>query len=522
MIKNNSDKNSLIKLDLHNKPRIFTEKSKNVKPRNLNHSIENPEGEIRHFSPANKEWHSSVYSYNNNNYNKNIPAIDKTLNNLILNYFNLYFRNESLKRKRKSRRMHVMQIRRGTNRIFVSKGELKHTNDKIAITLYLYNEEKRLLMNKLSKFFKVMYSHKSILRDKSVLRILPLLASLFSTKENLLKNVMFKHSYVTIPLVKSLLNDTAKKTEILIDNYKGIIEFFSLVSTRFKNNRIFYDILNKVLGEDLRNKILKRLMVIKKSLDHLSPWTFDNEHAWRVLFAKEFKFLDKYWSSLYLNNMKLEEQFIFKLSSLVSKIYRNKKIEFNIVKLKHLYLNSDIFTQLIALKLRKRKNKVLKVLRRSLYMVKLPRVNRVLEKYGTGKGKNVYFNKANIYNNMSIDNNKDVLNQLLFDNFIYEKVNKSYFEKVTEIKDVVFNSLKYKSMAGVRLEAKGRLTRRSTASRSLFKIKWKGSLRNIDSSYKGLSSVVLRGHLRSNLQYSVINSKTSNGAFGIKGWISGK
>jgi hypothetical protein len=35
----------------------------------------------------------------------------------------------------------------------------------------------------------------------------------------------------------------------------------------------------------------------------------------------------------------------------------------------------------------------------------------------------------------------------------------------------VFNSLKYKNIGGVRLEAKGRLTRRFTASRSVFKIK---------------------------------------------------
>jgi hypothetical protein len=35
----------------------------------------------------------------------------------------------------------------------------------------------------------------------------------------------------------------------------------------------------------------------------------------------------------------------------------------------------------------------------------------------------------------------------------------------------ILNSLKHKNMAGVRLEAKGRLTRRFTASRSVFKIK---------------------------------------------------
>jgi hypothetical protein len=82
--------------------------------------------------------------------------------------------------------------------------------------------------------------------------------------------------------------------------------------------------------------------------------------------------------------------------------------------------------------------------------------------------------------------------------------------------------LKYKSIAGARLEAKGRLTRRFTASRSVLKIKWKGSLKNIDSSYKGLSSIMLRGHVKSNIQYSLINSKTRNGAFGLKGWLSSK
>ena len=64
-------------------------------------------------------------------------------------------------------------------------------------------------------------------------------------------------------------------------------------------------------------------------------------------------------------------------------------------------------------------------------------------------------------------------------------------------------------MAGVRLEAKGRLTRRFTASRSVFKIKWKGSLKNIDSSYKGLSSVILRGHVKSNVQYSLVKFKNT-------------
>jgi hypothetical protein len=33
--------------------------------------------------------------------------------------------------------------------------------------------------------------------------------------------------------------------------------------------------------------------------------------------------------------------------------------------------------------------------------------------------------------------------------------------------------------------------------------------------------VMLRGNLRSNLQYSKLKSKTRIGSFGIKGWVSG-
>jgi hypothetical protein len=31
---------------------------------------------------------------------------------------------------------------------------------------------------------------------------------------------------------------------------------------------------------------------------------------------------------------------------------------------------------------------------------------------------------------------------------------------------------------------------------------------------------MLRGHQKSNIQYTKINSKTRNGSFGLKGWIS--
>jgi len=67
------------------------------------------------------------------------------------------------------------------------------------------------------------------------------------------------------------------------------------------------------------------------------------------------------------------------------------------------------------------------------------------------------------------------------------------------------------------VEAKGRLTRRFTASRSVFKFRYKGNLKNIDCSKNNLSTVMLRGQFKPNIQYSFMNSVKRVGAFGVKG-----
>jgi len=73
------------------------------------------------------------------------------------------------------------------------------------------------------------------------------------------------------------------------------------------------------------------------------------------------------------------------------------------------------------------------------------------------------------------------------------------------------------------LEAAGRLTRRYTASRSVFKFRYKGNLKNIDYSLKtkvlqnAQSRIMLRNQVKPSLQYSFAKSKRRIGAFGIKG-----
>jgi hypothetical protein len=213
-----------------------------------------------------------------------------------------------------------------------------------------------------------------------------------------------------------------------------------------------------------------------------------------------------------------------------------------VIELKKMHLSSDIFTQVVALKLKNRNNKLYKVLRSSLSKVNIPNVSRISERFSyfdkdnylPNKVRNTnvsaMFNKEILNNiNNTIDNTvynktKDSLNNLLSGFFppaetMVDKVKNRTSETISpvSINDYVLKNLKHLKLAGVRVEAKGRLTRRFKAQRSVFKMKYKGGLKNVDSSFKGLSAVMLRGIVKSNVQYSIISSKNRVGAYGIKG-----
>ena len=189
---------------------------------------------------------------------------------------------------------------------------------------------------------------------------------------------------------------------------------------------------------------------------------------YKIYLEKEINIIAYYKLLLDLNKSKFENKFLSKLRPLIFKLY-NKEVEFNIVNLKNLYLNSDIFTKAISLKLKNRDNKLLRVLKSSLSMIKLPKIDKIKENYNKLKIKELLINKVSRY----YINNKDNLNKILLDLFHDSTIFNNKYENNNNNKllNLIFNILKYKNIAGIRLEAKGRLTRRFTASRSVFKIK---------------------------------------------------
>jgi len=72
---------------------------------------------------------------------------------LLKGFFNMRVSHKVLKIKRTVNRIRRLSPRK----VFVGKGELKHTNAKVIITVYLYNTEKMYLIRELKKQFRLMY-----------------------------------------------------------------------------------------------------------------------------------------------------------------------------------------------------------------------------------------------------------------------------------------------------------------------------------------------------------------------------
>ena len=381
--------------------------------------------ESKHFPCSVREWNNSIYLYNKNNLNL-IPTTTVSAMKIIKSFFSLY--NKNLEKKIRTKRLLLRLRRLSSNRIYLSNGEFKHKNNSVLINIYLFNRQKYNYLSKL----KNIYLKK------------------FLTKKN-----------VNVNLIKKL----------------KLIYKKGLDSLREVNK-------NKYL-------LLKTLEIVEKNKNYKIN-TFKSLSGYTVFFYKDLLKLTMkklrlyflYKQLFYLNKSKLNYTYLRLLKKHLENLY-NKNVEFNLVNLKRFYLNSDILSESVKLKLTRNKRKMRKIL------------NKIKDKVKIHKKKNFLAESAE---------KKTELNEI---------------KDLTLLKGIVFNNLKYKHVTGFRLEAKGRLSRRYTASRSVSKLKYKGNLINIDSSYKGLSSVILRGNLKSNIQYTKINSKTRIGSFGIKGWVSG-
>nr|WDW20830.1 ribosomal protein S3 [Valsa mali var. pyri (nom. inval.)] len=347
------------------------------------------------------------------------------------------------------------------NKIFLARPEIKHTNSKAIITLYTFNREKFALLKKIKILTKLTKKIIMIVQQKNCLLKI--------------EKIFFKFN-----MIFAILKDRN-----LLQNFYA---YFSALKT------------SKSKAKEQANKWIK------------------------LIFNKEFTLIRKYKFRLNLNKYKFEDKLLYGLSNIIRKLY-NKQIEFNIVNLKNIVFNTDLFTEISTLKIKKRNARVVRIMNIMLNKANLPKVNRIQEKGRIVNNVNLKLveNKYKTLNLKDILSGKLNLDKLL--NKIYTSINDKFLPHYAPEKglyDMVFNSIKYKNMRGIRMEVKGRLTKRYRADRSVLKLRWKGGLKNIDSSYKGLSVRKNRGYLNPNVGYSIFSSKRRIGAFAVKGWTGAK
>lgn len=281
------------------------------------------------------------------------------------------------------------------------------------------------------------------------------LATLLEKKMNRLQNVMFNSTII----------------------FKTMFNHFSLLSnitqSQFNIKKLKDSILFSIFANF--NKVLVK-KVLKKEMQH-----------------------HQFNQSLYLNKYKFVFSSINKLRNILSVLY-SKTVYIKIINQKSFHLNSDLLSSSISIKLRDRKQKVVRIFKKVVLSAKLPSRFLLLTTSVVKKPKILGAGAFNLKNES------------------YSSIEKKNLALLKQ--NYILNTVPHKSMSGLRLEGAGRLTRRLTASRSIFKLKYAGSLKNINSSFGLKKSPLLRGYSKSNLQYTLINSKTRNGAHGIKSWIS--
>jgi hypothetical protein len=364
---------------------------------------------------------------------------------LLKSYFNSQIKHQLLKTKPMLPRFR----RLSGKRVFIGKGDLKHTSSRVIITFYVYNTEGMFLSHKIRKLRYGLYFNKEELKKKI-------------TKDN---EGNIKITYNRLFTISEYLH--------LRQHYEGYLSY--MISTVNKLSSEL-DAINKYynsLTSLVKDKILTKkeiFLIFNKKIKDISTYNYLSFNV--------------YLKIAQYNKAKFTRILISKLLSLVQKIY-NKKVQFNIVNLKKMHLNSDIYTQAVSLKLRNRDNKLYRVLKSSLQKIKLPIINKIYEKKIKSNQDEFIVNSVRnntisiMFNNKKKNSNfNDRLENLLLKIFpsaddleINVLKRSSIIKRTISLKSYVLRSLKHLKLRGIRVEAKGRLTRRFTASRSVFKMK---------------------------------------------------
>jgi hypothetical protein len=370
---------------------------------------------------------------------------------LLKGYFSMFISHKKLKTKYISK----VSKRRSAKKIFIGKGELKHTSNKVIITFYVFNTERISLKRTFIKLYKSLYSPKKkfirINNDRKILTYLnkPLIKYMtLDNNGNIIKDIdgneiisynrpytveeflnspknistEVRKNYIKSSVIKTKdIKETEEAKQITFyDAYSFIVEsFINETSTYLKALIAYYDYLTNLVERKILNNNDKYL-IYTKFANYFYNYNYPSYDYYKSIADKNYK--EKLYRLQYLlklNSVKFEKPFIIKLSHLIEKLY-NKKVEFNIVNINKIHLNSDILTQAIVLKAKTKRKNIYNVLKSSLNKVRLSDLSRLSDRvYKFNKDEYLINKIRNTYVNNMLNKSTEIdsLNKLLLDYF---------------------------------------------------------------------------------------------------------
>ena len=272
----------------------------------------NSEKKSKHFPSSVREWNNSIYVYNKNNLSL-IPSTTVSAMKIIKSFFSVF--NQSLERKIRTKRLLLRLRRLSSNRIYLSNGEFKHKNNSVLVNIYIFNRQKNNYLSKLRNIY--------------------------------INNFFTKNKKINANYIKTLRS-------ILMKGFESLSEI----------NKDKY-LLIKIL--DIVKKNRKYKIKTFKKLSNYTGLFYKNVLN---LTMKKLRLFFLYKQLIYVNKSKLNYTYLRLLKKHLETLF-NKNVEFNLINLKRFYLNSDILSESVKLKLTRNKNKMHKILNKLKDKVKI-------------------------------------------------------------------------------------------------------------------------------------------------------
>ena len=268
----------------------------------------NVEGEQKKSA---KHFPSAIREWNNSIYvyNKNTLDLIPSSTLLAIKLVKSFFNiyNSKVERKMRTKRLLLRLRRLSLNKIFVSNSEFKHSNNKVIITLYTFNRQNRSYLNRLNK-------------------------------------LRFTHFYTNKNTAIRIIRESKLK---VLNNLK-----------KMEKNESTLGIISQVSNSNYLSTINMRKYIID----------FYTKYAKKsLIYIKTFFY---YKQLMYINRTKYNYTYLKYLKTCLEKLY-NKNVEFNLVNIKRFYLNSDILSESITMKLTKNRRKILRYLKNLRKKIKL-------------------------------------------------------------------------------------------------------------------------------------------------------